>query len=269
MWELNFSEIPLVQMVRVLKPTPAGAEAESEIDLSEVLHHLDRLEDRSKIAAKFYNTQPVPLHVFGDAFRKNSFQALYYLASKSDLHINCCAGSPGDKSESLEVFKNASRVVLELSAIATLSLLKAEDILTSWIERPIVSQATITALEDMLRSEPPQDSERGYLGKEDGRYTLVEISPEDQRRQKERLRQLIDAIRSSCQIVPAYELAGLRPDLRNFLIGAFGQYGAESIALAAACGLVLWTDDQVLAATARTELKTRTGWTQVALRARN
>jgi len=264
-WELNFPEIPMVNLIRVFKnPASPGPE---QFDLSGIFKRLDQLEERSKVIEEIYAVQPLPLHVFGNAFGKDAFRAVYMLAAKPHLHINCCVGSVEECTEALESFRNAGELVLELTAIATLSLLKAEDLLTRLTAAPIISQGTMFALGGLVREEASNDSEEGYLGKYEGRYALVKRSDEDRLKAKERLSQLVGMLRQSCRVLPAQSLASVRPEPRKVLIEAFGQYGAESIALASNPGRVLWSDDRLLRGTARGEFGVRSVWTQVALEA--
>ncbi len=60
-------------------------------------------------------------------------------------------------------------------------------------------------------------------------------------------------------------LAALQPERRELLEKAFGQYGAETIVIAADPDHVLWTDDLTQAQLSATEFGARRVWTQVVL----
>src|SRR5262249_44766536 len=74
-------------------------------------------------------------------------------------------------------------------------------------------------------------------------------------------------IRSLVTMKSGENLAGVRPDRREELIGLFGQPTAEAIAEAAATGAVLWTDDIAVAEVARERAGVaKRVWTQLAFR---
>ena len=67
------------------------------------------------------------------------------------------------------------------------------------------------------------------------------------------LRHLVEVLEANCKVEPCEALAAMEPEERETLVNLLGQYGAETLLLAAVPGGVLWTDDLAQAGLARSE----------------
>jgi len=181
--------------------------------------------------------------------------------------VRCCLGNAEERSAALFALKNASSIVLDLTAIATISLLDAFDQLQHFEARLVISESTVPVIR-ALAEEYARDTPRTALGREGFHYVRSVMTPEAVRWQREHLESIIEKLKLHCTKAPCPELAGIPNEKREFLIKAVGEHGAQSIMLATAPDHVLWTDDFGMALLAAHEFGVRRVWTQVALQER-
>ena len=258
-WQVRFPDDSTMESIQVIK------QPGDEVDLSGLLASIDRRQEAADKLEEIYKSQPVPIHMLASQFGKNAFQGTFTIASRRGLSLACCAGTQEERSEAVENIKVSGEVVLELTAIATLSLLELEDVLRRLGLSIIVSQDTVAQLSEMIQDEELSTGKGGLFSKIEGRYALIEYSAEEKQKYINALRKLFDVLKSSAKTLPSRELLNMDPERRENLYKAFGQYGTESILLATAPGRVLWTDDHTLARFGAGEYGVRRIWTQVTL----
>jgi len=264
-WQKRFPGLPDIQSLRVVKFGGGGRE---EIDLTEFFASLDRLIGHQQEAIAAYRSQPIPIHLLARAMSRTDFEQTIRVAVDDQVSVRCCAGSAQERAEAILALKNASAVVLDVTAIATLSLLGALDELQRFPAQLLVSQLTLAELRMTLGAHTSDDGDMGRLGKEGDRWVLERDTPETLRSRSEFLQSTVEKICSRCNIMGCPELAAVPPDDREFLVKAIGEHGAQSVVLASASGRVLWTDDFAVAMIAKHKFGVRRAWTQVALQER-
>ncbi len=259
-WQIRFPEEPDVQSVH-LKRQEAGG----QLDISGILKAIDRRHEASQELEQIYHSGPIPIHMFAARLGKNALQGVYYLASKTDSTLFCCAGTKEEREAALEAIQVSTSVVLDVTAIATLMILECADVLRVLPVSLIVSQGTMGVLQDLLSEEEVNTAEGGSLGKTDSGYALVERTEAHRLARISALSNTIELLRTLAKVIPCRELAGFEAERRDTLDKAFGRYGAEAIVLASTPGRVLWTDDHRQAGFAMTEHGVRRIWTQAML----
>jgi transcription elongation GreA/GreB family factor len=262
-WMRRFPDHPDVQPVRaaLLAGAPGG------IDFTEFFQSFDRIIALHHEALEAYRSQPIPIHILARARGRNELEEMRVLAADDSSSVRCCLGNAEERSAALSALKNASIIVLDLTAIATISLLNAFDWLKHLGARLVISEMTVSAIQSLVE-EYSTDRPRTGLGREGHHYVWSEVTPEAVRAQREYLESVIDKLRSTCATAPCPELAGIANEKREFLMNAVGEHGAQSIMLATAPEHVLWTDDFGMALLAAHEFGVRRVWTQVALQER-
>ena len=263
-WLKRFPDHPDIQPVRVSRPGLGGKE---EIDLTEFFRSFDRITAHHHQAIEIYREHPIPIHMVAGLLNHTEFEQTIRLAVDGTLQIRCCAGNGLERDTALAALRNASAVVLDLTAIATLSLLDALDNLTTFQTTFLVSELTIAEMRQDL-GQHTGNRPRSLLGREGYRYVWVDATPEAVRAQREYLESVIEKVRARCTVVGCPEFASVPPDKRASLIKAVGEHGAQTMVLAAEPGRVLWTDDYVVGVLAMHEFGVRRVWTQIALQER-
>jgi hypothetical protein len=186
------------------------------------------------------------------------------LAGDDSLPLRCCVGNVEERSGAILALRNASGIVLDLNAISTLSLLEAKDLLPQFQTRIFVSEQTLSEIR-WLAEERTMEKGRTGFGREGHRYVLTEMTAEAVTAQRNHFDSLMAKVKSNCAVVACPELAAVPSEKREFLAKAVGDHGAQSIMLASAPGMVLWTDDYGVALLAAHEFGVRRVWTQVVL----
>ena len=265
-WQIRFPKLQDMQLVRI--PQDTGESGEQEPDMSTILKCVDDQHESMLNLQQIYKENPLPLHLFVKNFDKNAFEALLHLANSKDVFVKCCSDSNEECDQAAKALESCNTVVLDMSAISSLFLLDRPDILKGWPIDIVVSRNTVNELRQMVVNEElVRKNVAGVLLKTDAGHTFVENTAEQQADHLSKLHQLVGAIEDNCKVEPCQALAELDPQKREILIDVFGQYGAESILLAATVPkAVLWTDDFAQAGLARSEHGVSRVWTQLVIR---
>ena len=103
------------------------------------------LQDRAKKLEKvqaLYAANPASLQVYGATFGNNAYQAMMHVAHTPGLPVKCFEGSPGEADVSLLLLRERPLVLIDLTAIATIRLLRLEWLFTMKLYRFAVTQGT-------------------------------------------------------------------------------------------------------------------------------
>ena len=233
-WQIRFPE--LLQDMQFLRiPQNTGQSGELEPDISTILEYVDYRYESVLNLQQLYEERSLPLHLFGSKnFDKNAFDALLYLANSKDVFVKCCSGSNEERDQAAKALESCNTVVLDISAISSLFLLDRLDILENWSADIVVSRNTVNELRQMVVNEELiGKKETGVLLKTDAGHAFVENTADQKADYIDKLRRLVSTIEDNCRVEPCQALAELDPQKRELLVEAFGQYGAESILLAA------------------------------------
>ena len=263
--QIRFPELQDMQLVRI--PQNTGKSGELEPDISTILEYIDYRHENILNLQQIYKENSLPLHLFGKNFDKNAFEALLHLANSKDVFVKCCSGSNEECDQAAKALESCNTVVLDMSAISSLFLLDRLDILKGLPIDIVVSRNTVNELRQMVVNEElVRKNVAGVLLKTEAGHAFIENTAEQKADYIKKLRQLVGAIEDNCKIEPCQALAELDPQKREILIDVFGQYGAESILLAATLPkAVLWTDDLAQAGLARGEHSVSRVWTQLVI----
>lgn len=214
-----------------------------------------------------YANNPVPLFLLADRVGVSELDAMRTLANRPDGIVRCSSASP-DLFENLASDECSSDVVvMDASAIVTLSLLNA------WERIPdhkilLVSQGTVDQIDMwVLDAERKLGKDGGHAClDEQGQVVLTEATDEDHSRSIEELRKVKSRVESRCQRRASESLAELSPKRREMYVEAIGFHHVESVAIARDEQALLWTDDSFLALIAAADFGVVSVWTQLVLR---
>lgn len=262
-FQVRFPAIANIEVVRVGPEVNLGTS--QEMDLRPILSAVDIKEQAIEGALHTYASAFLSVNALATALGQSAFATMLSLAGRRDVKIKCCTGSAFERIQAVDALHASNASVLDLTAIATLSMLGLLDVLGKYHKTFIISRGTLLELEHLEIKERKESGMIGALGKHDGRYFLAQETEEAKTDRIKQLADLINSIKKSCSVLTCLQLAGLDPERRAALIKAFGQHGAESMALASEPGRVLWTDDYVVAHCGQKEFGVRRVWTQLFL----
>jgi tetratricopeptide (TPR) repeat protein len=265
-WQIRFPNVFFIQVFKVAKE--AGSVEGKQFDMTDMKLIADERHERLKEAEHRFEAQrpdqPISLHNLGEAIGCSTFEAFYFAALSPTIHIR--SNHPGrlyDQRNGLEALKSGSTLVLDITALASVSLLRLNELLEKWSEKLVISQTTAAALRTILEEVIGPTKQRGAFGKTDDGYFFLPESPEEAQAKAEVARSFIELVFAKCEQRGCREMAELDPELREGLCEHLGQDAVESMLLARAPGHILWTEEFLNAEIAAAEFGVRRVWTQL------
>jgi hypothetical protein len=135
------------------------------------------LQNRAKKLAQvqeWYSQQPMSLHVYGSRFGKNAYLALEHIAQTPDVALKCFEGGQAEPEISLLAMRERPSVLIDLTAIATIRLLRLEWIFATKQYRFAITQATWEELHDTLLDDKQPPGTRANISYTDNAYVWQE-----------------------------------------------------------------------------------------------
>jgi hypothetical protein len=185
--------------------------------------------------------------LYGAHFGKNAYEALMNIALTDKLAVKCAVGTGEEYQRAVASLANASTIILDLSAIATLRLLELTKVLKSKVYQFLMSDATALEIDETLGPGVTEPKDGGVLTFEDGEYRMYQVSAEEKARRLERDEEFLKELHEDVTTLSAVQLASWSPEERKSITDFVGLYGAEAIALARQSDTILWTDDVIQA----------------------
>jgi tetratricopeptide (TPR) repeat protein/predicted nucleic acid-binding protein len=261
-WQIRFPDVQGLESIKVVRVNKEGKE---EADFSAVIASVEQLAANMERLKELYATQPVAIHMLGDARGKSTIETMFYLAHQDDVGIFCCAGNAEERDKSLAALDVSGTWIIEPTALATIFLLDLEDDLARLPVNLVLSQGTVADFEEVIRDDSLYRGEGGVLTKFGSGIAFVPQSSSEREARLRAFTERINKVKAAARVVGCVELAKLDKQRREVTIKAFGEGGAESIVLAAKPGHLLWTDDSRLAGYGTTEHGVNSAWTQAIL----
>ena len=250
----------------MLQSVPVGDE--SSVAQPGFVALLASVQDRANQVALLqsrYAEQPISLHLYGSRFNKNSYTAIAHIAQTDGMPLRCFEGNPSEAEGVLAALRERPTILVDLSAVATIRLLRLEWILGSKLYRFAATEATWEELQRTFLENVPDEREKGVLAYDDGRYTLFQEDPQQAAQRRDAYQAFLEIFRTNVQIVPARELAYVEPKTREVMLNYLGRYGAGTVAHAGKQGMLMWCDDANQSRLAATEFKAKYAPTQMIL----
>jgi tetratricopeptide (TPR) repeat protein len=208
-WQVRFPDQPFVQVFRVAsQDKTTGQEVPDFTDIKLVAdRHYEQISD----AESAYKTQLIPLHLLSEIAGCDPFRALYYVALRADLPVRCNQARQDEHDQALEALGSCSILVLDLTAIGSISLLRLEDLLSKWRGKFVVSQSTATELRSSLEDITTKPQGTGHFGKTEHGYFFQQYSEEGMKAETDALASLVQTVLDVCDVRGCPELAELDP----------------------------------------------------------
>jgi tetratricopeptide (TPR) repeat protein/DNA-binding XRE family transcriptional regulator len=236
-----------------------------QLGLAAVLASVQTRSQRVEETQKLYQTMPMSLHLYGAHFGKNAYEALMSIALTDKLAVKCAIGTSEEYQRATAALANASNIILDLSAIATVRLIGLTNVLKSNHYRFAMSDSTALEINETLGPEITEASEGGVLAFKDGEYRMYHESAEERKRRFERDQEFLTELHDHVATLSPIELASWSPEVRKSVTDFIGLYGAEAISLAKQTNTILWTDDVIEAQLGAGMFGTTGVWTQCVL----
>ena len=184
------------------------------------------------------------------------------LAKEEGRAVYCVNGRAEEYQGARTALSAARGVVLDLSALATISLLEEDFDLSRMVAKCIVSEGSLECLRQLGKSVAEDERVKGYMGLEGERLIMQAVSPERERARAARATEFVSRIESLCEVVGGRSLARIDPKRRDVMMNVLGTETAESVAIAREHSCPLWTDDYVAGLLITREFSLHRVWTQ-------
>lgn len=208
----------------------------------------------------FYQANFIPIHMVATAQGCSDIDTLAYIAQSEDLPIRCCAGTDEELRATLTDLERCTEIVLDITALMAVKWLRLEECLAS--RRLVISHGTkqqVRSHIDDLRRNGPR---RAWHSPSPGLVRESRESANAYDVESARWEKFWDWVNSRCVAVDCPELANVDAPTRDEWIESLGLPAAQSIALAAKPGRLLWTDDHAVFMLGSGELHIPRTWTQ-------
>ena len=206
---------------------------DGELDPTSLIEHLKQHRDSAKEVFEFYQTQLCSIHVLATQLGINELRAIKALIWHDSWNLRCAECS-GREFEALSHGSVAlKKVVLDVSALATIANLACWEVLDSPVEY-LVSRSTVDTFAEWATDLSRQTAtERAHGTVDDeGRLYIQDVSPDEIERQRQELATIQDKINSKCKIKSSIAVSALQPKHRDLYVHAIGYHGLESISVA-------------------------------------
>ncbi len=214
-----------------------------------------------------YKAHPCSLHLFANRLGITEIDAIKSLAAHPNGLIKCCQITPSDFVQAVEQHETGNVVVLDITAVVTLTLIEAWCYLDSG-KKYIVSQATREVVEQWLSTLKDECSHEGGHASvtEDGQLIFQEITLEQREANCKEIESIKQVIEERCECQSSASLAEIEPQKRDRYEQLVGFHNLEAMTLARDLNAILWCDDELLAFLAKNDFGVGSVWTQLILR---
>jgi tetratricopeptide (TPR) repeat protein len=232
---------------------------DGSMDLSPIFRSVDQRQKAITEVEDLFRVNRLPVAFFATALGTPILPAMEYIASRWDLSIHSSIGNDEEQRDVLELTPKS--LVLAPSAIATLKMTGVYRILKDLPFKLIVSQGTLNEYRRLYAEAMAQSEEGGIMTKIEDRHVFVPNEKSQFEKRRADLKELLDWLMTTCQVLDGTPLAYWPRDERAALIRGLGRPSAESAALAAQEDRILWDDDMAIGQLTK-QLGVRRIWTQ-------
>jgi len=236
-----------------------------DFDISAILQVSKERREYVEQAFGYYRSNPCSLHLLAKAIGINEGQVMIALAEKGSEHIQCVGITAETFSEAVESQGEAEKVVLDVTAIVTISQLRSWDLLDQ-DKRYFVSRTTSDLIDGWLRNLENEDTRPSAHSfyTDDGKLLLQDASLEQIEQECESLREVVEQIKSHCTVRSSSTVASLDLARRELFADACGYHTLEALSLAKDNKAAFWTDDRFVAMIAEADFGLKRIWSQLA-----
>ncbi len=258
-FRLRFPETSALQQIDVGTP--------DNFDPSKIIDSLERRRQHVDECLKLYRERLCSVYLFASRVGINEVDAIRSLASHESGIVKCCQTTPDEFEDAASAGFTPQPIVLDLSAIITLTLFDAWSQLSVRYEY-FVSQLTSERIDAWLHeAEHRETKDGGTLMLDDsGGLVVLEATPDERTYRLERIQRMRSKTDQYCQKKSSLTVAKIDPKKRELYEHVLGMHNLETIGVASECDGVLWSDDVVVGFIGKSDFGVGHVWTQLALK---
>lgn len=252
-YDRRFNDGFLVQ-VRIPK------DAEGNLDLEPIRKAAKQRADATAERDALYRSHPLSVSSYATLSQTNVVDVIGHMANER-LPIRVCAGTQEEESLAVDVLTHDARLVLDPSAVATLVHTKTSDLLQELPAKLIIPRGLLMRMKSEIENAT-RFSGNATMSYVDSRLVFEEVTEEQKAQWVNRLKDTVDALEASCDIVDGLPLAEEPPETRNEWAELFGWDTAEALAIAKHHSATIWSDDRLVSVIATERAGVQRVWTE-------
>lgn len=216
----------------------------------------------------YYQNNPCALHLLAERLGIDVRRVMVALAWREESQIHCVDLTMDRYDEAVEQASKAETIVLDISAIVTLSRLGLWDNLDP-AKKLVVPHTTAASIRSWVAEARGQTgvnrSTLHYAG--DGKIALTEQTDEERQSEIEETEAILKAVNERCETGAALSSVDIEPHRRELYEEVLGVATLDSVTLAQQLDAPLWTDARLEATVAEVDFGVTRLWTQAVLQA--
>jgi len=260
--EERFPETPVVQKFKLdLQETDPDKQLAPILAVCEERRHLvESIED-------MYRGGHAPVGLVATGLSSTVFDVLACgFIGRRDLPLTCSPWTDAAVGRALQAVAPARTIVLDSTALFSLSLLQGLEALADIPLHLVVSENTLLRLHQAHALTTEALEARGHIASEAGRLHFLETPSETIKEQRHRLEEFIALLKGRVEVCAAPSLAAIERAKRAPLVEVLGRSEIDPLVLASANNWAFWTDDLVLATLGAAEFGVARVWTELVAR---
>ena len=248
-----------------LQQIPVGSG--DDFDPTPIVESLKQRHEGIERCIEIYKTSACPLHLFASRIGISELDAVKALAQHPNGIVKCCQTTPQEFEQAVGQGVASAIIVLDISAIVTLTLLDGWSALDP-TKQYMVSQTTKELVDQWVSDASGERAhELGRMAVTDDNHLLVQETTVEQqnarRAEREKMKKMVE---THCAWRSSESMAALPPEKRRVYEQVAGFHNVEAMSLAKNLNAVLWSDDLVLSFIAKADFDVKSVWTQLAVR---
>jgi len=259
-WQDMFPGDHSIQRVPIGQPEQEG---EVPVGFQKILGWHSRRYERESQIEQLYRENKLTIGSFAEALGVNIVQAWSKLMGNPELGIRYALNLPQERDNASSILETRPKLVADPIALLTLHGLRAGDLVVSKYGKLGIAASSKAAIQTAIEDQKVMKS-GVYMGSdsdEDGR----DVSPDEIKRYREFLEEILNWIDGNCETIPCYAALAVGGERRE-LGQKIGRSFMDSILIAQEKEKVLFSDDRILRSLAKERYSVNGIWTQALLR---
>lgn len=237
-----------------------GDDKETQFD--PIFNNLKERNERNSQLEKIFKEKWIPLNLFSKGVKSNILDTWVYVVNNPELGLRCYTNSTKENN-ALKLLKNNNRLVIDLVSLFTIHELDVKENIINAFGKLGIVQSAIDVLNQILY-QVAANRGREYIttawinGKPVGR----DVTPEDTEKSIKYLEELIQWVKSNCEILPCNAALDFNRENRNKLNELLGKSFTDTLLVSIEPGNLLYSDDCAFRRLAKLEYDVDGVWTQ-------
>jgi tetratricopeptide (TPR) repeat protein len=212
-------------------------------DLTKIVLMLERQRARAELILNFYRSGQLPACAAARLFGKSDVETFRALVEDRQIKVLSYHGTLDRMGDEQLALSMAKAVLLETSALVTLQSLGILSQVSTAFDSICVTQQQIDALDQAAMSLFPEKQTGHLFSDSPGHIQMVNRTSEEAIRERDFYQQLLDFLRTKCQVVAPGGQKGLEEFGKVEIRKMLGGVALSTLSTAADSGLLMISDD--------------------------